>query len=287
MKKLKESKLLQSFIGFGSVVIVLWSGTLLVNKISAFDETLGVLWWEAAAAIAVTVLLCGFIIGLSAFAKRYKMSWLYYPVFIVSFVSALATYISYYIESSVTFLFWGLFLVPLRTPFTDITEGLENLLEYPVDYGGKASYMYYDEFTILFLAVIILSLVIYQHPTKKEKRICGKWLLDPSTECMAKIMIGAFGGYVFLADICLALPYDNILYTVLASILCPVALLFAITLVVYILPLSLCIILIIKSVTQAKEEKNVRLAFHPYVVTAVVATLVSVKRILDIALLCF
>ncbi len=286
MKTLEKSKLLQSLIGFVSVFVVLWSGMFFINKIKPVDSP-DVSAWEMAVAIVLPLLFGGFIIGLSIVSKKHRMSFLYYPVFAISFVSALSAYILYYLESSVSVLFWGLVLLPLGKPFTNITKGLENLMEYTdLDYG-KTSYMSQYYFFIVFLGLIVLSLIIYQHPTKKEKGKYVKWELEHSTKLMTKIMIGVFGIYAFLSDVLLAISYDSIVYDVLGVILFPVVLVLISTFILYVVPLALCIMLIFKGVKQAYTERNPRLIFHPYIVAAVTATIAGGVRLFNVAMLGF
>lgn len=286
MKALQKSKLLQSLTGFVAVIAVLWSGSFFINKIQPVEAP-DACTWEIVVTIIFTTLFGGFIIGLSVISKRYQMSCLYYPVFAVSFVSAISAYTMYYLESSVSVLFWGLIFVPLGKPFMDITKGLEKLLEYTDLCYGKTSYMSQYYFYIVFLGLIVLSLIVYQYPNKREKSKFSKWELDHSTKLMAKIMIGVFGTYSFLADILLAISYDSIVNTVLGVILVPLGLLLSMTLGVYILPLGLCGVLVFRGAKEAYTERNPRLILHPYIVAAVIATIAGGKRLLDIALLCF
>jgi hypothetical protein len=140
MKKLQESKLLQGIIGFVLGIAVLWSGSFFINKIQPIDSSEAYAW-GIAVAIIFTLFFGGIIIGLSVVAKKYRLSCLYYPVFAISFASAISAYIFFYLESSVSVLFWGLIFVPLGKPFMDITKGLEKLLEYTDLCYGKISYM--------------------------------------------------------------------------------------------------------------------------------------------------
>lgn len=286
MKALQKSKLLQSIIGFVSGIVVLWSGMFFINKLQPIDSPEAYAW-EIAVAIIFTLFFGGIIIGLSVVAKKYRLSFLYYSGFAISFASAISAYIMSYLESSVSVLFWGLIFVPLGKPFMDITKGLEKLLEYTDLCYGKTSYMSQYYFYIVFLGLIVLSLIIYQYPNKREKSKFSKWELDHSTKLMAKIMIGVFGTYAFLADILLAISYDSIVYTVLGVILVPLGLLLSMTLGVYILPLGLCGVLVFRGAKEAYEGKNLRMILNPYIVFAVISTLAGGKRLLDIALLCF
>lgn len=286
MKALEKSKLLQSLMGFVSVIAVLWSGNFFINKIQPVDSP-DVSAWEMAVAIVLPLLFGGFIIGLAIVSQKHRMSCLYYPVFAISFVSAISAYIMYYLESSVSALFWGLVFVPLGKPFMDITIGLEKLLEYTDLCYEKTSYMSQYYFFIVFLGVIVLSLIIYQYPTKKEKGKYVKWELEHSTKLMAKIMIGVFGIYAFLSDVLLAISYDSIVYDILGVILFPVVLVLVATFILYVVPLALCITLIIKGVKQAHTERNPRLILHPYIVAAVVSTIAGGVRLFNVAMLGF
>lgn len=261
-------------------------GSFFINKIQPVEAP-DVSAWEMAVVIILPLLFGGFIIGLSIVSKKHSMGYLYYPVFAVSFASAVSAYIFFYLESSVSVLFRGLIFVPLGKPFMDITKGLEKLLEYTDLCYGKTSYMSQYYFLIVFLGLIALSLIIYQHPTKKEKNRYTKWELDHSTKLMAKIMIGVFGVYAFLSDVLLAISRDSILYDILAVILFPVALVLIISFILYVLPLALCIMLIVKSGKEAFTKRNPRLVFHPYIVAAVASTIAGGVRLFNVAMLGF
>lgn len=284
MKSLQKNKVLQALMGFVSILLVLWSGMFIINKIGLI-ETQGVVPLKKATSIIYSVIFCVFVFLVSLFSKKNRMNWLYYSVFIVSFVSNLSSYIMYHLDGSTGALIFGIVLIPLGKPFIDITKGLEKLLEYTTEYNEKTSFLWQSDFLILFLCAIIFSLIIYQYPTKKEKSKFVKWEIPYSTKLMAKVMIGVFGIYAFLADICL--NTYGIVSDILAMVLCPVALFLTMTFIAYILPIGLCVALIVMGITQAVEEKNFRMIINPYIIAAVVSTLAGAKRILDVAMLCF
>ncbi len=286
MKTLQKNKLLQSLIGFVAVVFVLWAGMFSANKIQLLENP-GVSASEIAFCVIFPVLFGVFMIGVSLISKKHSMEYLFYPVFWVSFISGAAAYIMCCLEGSVSLLFWGIILVPLAKPFGDISKGMEKLLEHPSEYTDDlSSYLYQWDFLVVFLGITILSFIVYQSTVKTEKQREKylKWSLNSSTETLAKIMIGAFGGYAFLSDVYFTLPYENRVSDILWVLLMPVGLGLTMTFIIYVLPIALCGTLVFKGIKQAKDEKNPRKIFNPYIICAVIATVAGCKRIFDVVL---
>lgn len=286
MKTFQRNKLLQSLIGFVAVVFILWAGMFSVNKIKLLESP-GVSALEIAFCVIYPILFGVFMIGVSLISKKHSMEYLFYPVFWISFTSGAAAYIMCCLEGSVSLLFWGIILVPLAKPFGDISKGMEKLLEHHSGYSDDlCSYVYQWDCLVVFLGVVILSLIVYQSTVKTEKQREKylKWRLNSSTETLAKIIIGAFGGYALLADIYFTLPYENRVSDVLWVLLMPVGLGLTMTFIIYVLPIALCGILVFKGIEQAKDEKNLRKIFNPYIISAVIAIVAGCKRIFDIVL---
>ena len=286
MTILKRNKVLQSLVGFVSIILIFLLEMFLINKIQLMGSS-EVSVTEKTVSIICPVLFGGFIVGLALFSKRNSMNYLYYPAFIVSFVSGVAAYFLHSLDGSIYMLFWGLILIPLGKPFTDITKGLEKFLEYTTEDFEKVSFLSEYDFLVLFLSMIIISLIVYQYPTKKQIDNHSKWTINRSTKIQSIIMIGIFGIYAFLSDIYFILPYDNIVSDVLGVVLTPLALLLTMTLIVYVLPLGLCGMLLFKGIKQAIDENNPRLILNPFIIAAVVSTFAGGKRLYDIALLSF
>ena len=288
MKTLQRNKFLQILVGFASVILFLWSGRFLVNKIQLLKLP-DVSPIEIGFCIIYPILFAVFIIGVSLVSKRHSMGSLFYTVFGVSFISGAAAYIICLLEGSVSLLLWGIVLVPLGMPLGDISKGMEKLLEFPSEYSGDLySYVYQWDFLVVFLGIAILSLIIYQSTvkTEKQKKNYIKWRLKSSTEKQAKIMIATFGFYAFISDIYFALP-DCKVANWIWVFLVPIALVLTMTFIIYVLPIALCGTLIFKGIKQAKEEKNFRKIFNPYIIFAIVSTAAGCNSIFEVAITAF
>ena len=284
MKLLRKNKFLQLLTGFILIILFWETGGFLIDKLQLLEIS-GASPPEIAFCVIYPILFAGFMISFSFISKKYSMEYLFRTVFGISFISGAAAYIVCCLEGSVSLLFWGLILIPLGKPFTEISKGLSGLLEYTTEYSEKFNYMYEWDFLIIFLGITIVSLIIYQCTVKTEEQREKylKWRLDSSTERLAKIMIGTFGGYAFLSDIYFVLPYCKAADWIMVF-LTPVALGLTMTFIIYILPIALCGVLIFKGVKQAKEENSIRKILNPYIIAAIVSTLAGCNSIFQIAI---